>query len=167
LKLFFALWPPAEAARALGEWASAVGSRTGGRATTPATIHLTLAFLGEAEPGGALTAARRVHAGSFSLPVDTAKYWRHNRIVWAGPKTTPGPLKQLAQDLRRELLLEKFTLEEREFAAHVTLVRKAAAPDSLPELPAIDWPAREFVLVRSEPRSRYEVIQRFPTHSRS
>jgi len=165
LSLFFALWPPAEAARALGEWASEVRSRTGGRATAPATIHLTLAFLGEAEPGGALAAARRVHGKSFSLPVDTAKYWRHNRIVWVGPKTLPDPLKRLAEDLRRELLLENFALEEREFAAHVTLIRKAGAPDSLPGLPAVDWPAREFVLVRSTPAqggSRYEIVQRFP-----
>jgi 2'-5' RNA ligase len=165
LKLFFALWPSAEAARALGEWASEVRARTGGRETTPATIHLTLAFLGEAEPGGAVAAARRVRGKSFSLPVDAAKYWRHNRIVWAGPKTMPDALNDLAANLRRELLLKKFALEEREFAAHVTLVRKAAAPDSLPDLPAVDWPAREFVLVRSIPAprgSRYEVIERFP-----
>ena len=167
MRLFFALWPPAEAARALGEWASEVRSRTGGRATAPATIHLTLAFLGEAQPFGAVAAARRlrVHGTSFSLPVDTAQYWRHNRIVWVGPKTLPEPLKRLAEDLRRELLLEKFTLEARAFAAHVTLVRKAGAPDSLPGLPAVDWPAREFVLVRSVPArggSRYEVVERFP-----
>jgi RNA 2',3'-cyclic 3'-phosphodiesterase len=106
-----------------------------------------------------------VHGNSFSLPVDTAKYWRHNRIVWVGPQAMPDPLKQLAEDLRRELLLEKFSLEEREFAAHVTLIRKAGPPDSLPGLPAVDWPAREFVLVRSTATldgSRYEVIQRFP-----
>ena len=165
MRLFFALWPSAEAARALGAWASEVRSQTGGRATAPDTIHLTLAFLGEAQPGGAVAAARRVRGKSFSLPVDTAKYWHHNRIVWVGPTTMPNSLKQLAEDLRRELLLEKFTLEEREFAAHITLVRKAGAPDSLPGLPAVDWPAREFVLVRSIPAqggSRYEVIERFP-----
>ena len=165
MRLFFALWPPAEAARALGEWANEVRSRTGGRATAAGTIHLTLAFLGEADPGGAVAAARRVHGKTFTLPVDTAKYWRHNRIVWVGPKTLPDPLKRLAEDLCRELLLENFALEEREFAAHVTLVRKAGTPDSLPALPALDWPAREFVLVRSLPSgrgARYETFERFP-----
>jgi 2'-5' RNA ligase len=165
LKLFFALWPPAEAARALAGWASEVCSQTGGRATAPATIHLTLAFLGEAEPGGAVAAARRVRGKGFGLPVDTAKYWRHNRIVWVGPKTLPDPLQQLADDLRRELLSEKFSLEEREFAAHVTLIRKAGPPKSLQLLPGIEWQAREFVLVCSVPDkggSHYETLERFP-----
>jgi 2'-5' RNA ligase len=164
LRLFFALWPPVETARALGEWANEVRGRTGGRATVPETIHLTLAFLGEAEPPRAVAAARRVEGKVFSLPMDTARYWRHNRIVWAGPAAFPGPLKQLAGDLRRELLLEEFKLEEREFAAHVTLVRKAGPPESLPPLPPLDWPAQEFVLVRSVNSAgapRYEMLHRF------
>jgi 2'-5' RNA ligase len=165
LRLFFALWPPAEAARALGEWANEVRGRTGGRATAAETIHLTLAFLGEAEPSRAVAAARRVRGESFSLPLDTARYWRHNRIVWAGPAALPAPLKQLAGDLRQELLRDEFALEERAFAAHVTLVRKAGAPESLPPLPRLDWPVQEFVLVRSVSSggtSRYETLQRNP-----
>jgi len=165
LRLFFALWPSAEAARALGEWANEVRSRIGGRATAPETIHLTLAFLGETQPARAVAAAQRVRGKIFNLPVDTAKYWRHNRIVWAGPATPPDPLKQLAGDLRRELLQEELVLEEREFAAHVTLVRKAGPPQSLPPLPRLDWPVQEFVLVRSvNPggASRYETLQRWP-----
>ena len=165
MRLFFALWPPAETARALGEWANEVRSVIGGRATAPETIHLTLAFLGEAEPPRAVAAARRVHGKCFSLAVDTARYWRHNRIVWAGPGALPGPLKQLAGDLRRELLREDFVLEEREFAAHVTLVRKAGPPEFLPPLPRLDWPVQEFVLVRSVNSggaSRYETFQRWP-----
>jgi 2'-5' RNA ligase len=165
LRLFFALWPPAEAAQALGEWANEVRGRTGGRATAPETIHLTLAFLGEAEPSRAVAAGRRVHGKRFSLPVDTARYWRHNRIVWAGPAALPAALKQLAGDLRQALLRDGFALEEREFAAHVTLVRKAGAPGSLPLLPRVDWPAQEFVLVRSMGSGRashYETLQRYP-----
>ncbi|MBV8033395.1 MAG: RNA 2',3'-cyclic phosphodiesterase, partial [Betaproteobacteria bacterium] len=58
-----------------------------------------------------------------------------------------------------------FTLEERPFAAHITLVRKAAMPSSIPALPQVDWPAREFTLVRStlaQSGSRYETLERFP-----
>lgn len=165
MRLFFALWPPAETARALGEWASEVQGRTGGRATVPETIHLTLAFLGEAQPPRAVAAAQRVRGRIFNLPVDAARYWRHNRIVWAGPAALPAALKQLAGDLRRELLREEFVLEEREFAAHVTLVRKAGPPEFLPPLPRFDWPVQEFVLVRSVNSggaSRYETLQRWP-----
>jgi 2'-5' RNA ligase len=74
-------------------------------------------------------------------------------------------LKQLAGDLREELLRDGFALEERAFAAHVTLVRKAGAPESLPPLPRLDWPVQEFVLVRSVSSggtSRYETLQRNP-----
>jgi 2'-5' RNA ligase len=165
LRLFFALWPPAETARALGEWANEVRARTGGRATAAETVHLTLAFLGEAQPPRAVAAARRVHGKSFSLAMDTARYWRHNRIVWAGPAALPDALKQLAGELRRELLLEGFALEAREFAAHVTLIRKAGAPEFLPPLPHLDWPVQEFVLVRSASSggiSRYETLHRCP-----
>lgn len=165
MRLFFALWPSPAAANALAQWARDVQRETGGRATSAQTIHLTLAFLGEADPDGAIAAARRVRSESFGLPVDDAKYWRHNRIVWVGPHAMPDPLRQLAADLRRELLLEKFAMEERAFAAHVTLIRKAGAPKSLPPLPHLDWPAPEFVLVRAAPApagSRYEVIERFP-----
>lgn len=165
MRLFFALWPPAETARALGAWANEVCARTGGRATAAETIHLTLAFLGEAQPARAVAAARRVHGESFSLPVDAARYWRHNRIVWAGPAAPPEPLKQIAGELRQQLLREGFALEEREFAAHVTLIRKAGPPDSLPPLPRLDWPVQEFVLVRSASSgglSRYEILHRSP-----
>ena len=165
MSLFFALWPPSGAARALWEWASAVRKQTGGRTTAEETIHLTLVFLGDADAVKAAAAARRVRGATFSLPLDTSQHWRHNRIVWVGPKTTPEPLKQLAENLRGELLLEQFVLEEREFAAHVTLIRKAGPAEALPALPAVDWPVREFVLVRSIPAqggSRYEVIERFP-----
>jgi 2'-5' RNA ligase len=54
-----------------------------------------------------------------------------------------------------------FTLEDRPFAAHVTLVRKANPPKSIPPLPKVEWPAAEFALVRSA-GGKYETVQRFP-----
>ncbi len=165
MRLFFALWPPPEAARALARWAEEVHRSSAGRATREETIHLTLAFLGEADPEKPVRAARRVRAEAFELPIDAAKYWKHNRIVWVGPAEMPPPLGDLAGQLKAQLAKEGFVLEERPFAAHITLLRKASVPQSLVPLPAISWPAREFVLVRSIPDSkgsRYEIIERFP-----
>ncbi len=165
MRLFFALGPPRETAAALARWAGEVQRSSGGRATREETIHLTLAFLGEAAPDTAARAARRVQGEAFELPIDEAKYWKHNRIVWVGPKEMPFQLMNLAVRLQAELRKEKFVLEERPFAAHITLVRKASVPEAIPPLPALSWPAREFVLVRSIPHSkgsRYETIQRFP-----
>jgi 2'-5' RNA ligase len=164
MRLFFALWPPADTAQALAAWAREVQQQAGGRATAEETIHLTLAFLGEAAPEKAIAAARRVQGTRFHLPLDTSQYWKHNKIVWVGPRTPPPPLQSLAAQLHQALTEDAFTLEKRAFAAHITLLRKASLPHSLPALPPLHWPAHEFVLVRSAPTgtgSRYETIERF------
>jgi 2'-5' RNA ligase len=163
LRLFFALWPPPEAAQALAGWTREVQRDAGGRATGQDNIHLTLAFLGEADPDLAAAAARRVRNASFELSIDTSRYWRHNQIVWVGPASMPDPLDALVRQLHGFLADAAFTLEKRAFAAHVTLLRKAAQPRSLPALPRADWPAREFLLMGSVPGgNKYRAIAAFP-----
>jgi len=165
VRLFFALWPSSEAARALGDWAREVQRTAGGRATRDETIHLTLAFLGDADPEKAIAAARAVRGEAFELPMDTARYWPRQRIVWAGPGEMPGALERLAKQLSARLAAAGFVLEERPFAAHVTLLRKAGKPAVLAALPEVRWRADEFLLVRSTPStlgSRYEPVSRFP-----
>jgi RNA 2',3'-cyclic 3'-phosphodiesterase len=167
VRLFFALWPPQKAARALHEWASQTSLQTGGRVTRAETIHLTLAFLGEVDDQKIQTAISAGHAAAgqaHALPIEQARYWEHNRIVWVGPHEIPAPLAALAADLKGLLVREGFALEQRAFAAHVTLIRKARAPRALPALPALEWPVEEFALVRSQlsnEGSRYEVLERF------
>jgi 2'-5' RNA ligase len=161
MRLFFALWPPPEAARALADWASGLQ----GRGIPAQKIHVTLAFLGEAEPQKAIAAARRVEGRAHRLPIETAKYWKHNRIVWAGPRETPAELKAMVDALHFQLFRAEYILERRPFAAHVTLVRNARPPRELPPLPQVDWPVHEFTLVRSSVDSKgstYEILERFP-----
>src|SRR5882762_2480171 len=129
MRLFFALWPPHEAARALADWAGEAARELGGKATAEDKIHLTLAFLGEAKPEKAIAGARRVRGQAHELLVQKAVYWKQNSIIWAGP--------------------------------HVTPVRKAREPRQLPELPRVEWPVNEFLLVRSI-SGRYEPLERFP-----
>jgi 2'-5' RNA ligase len=161
VRLFFAAWPPPETAAALADWAG----RLEGRATPADKIHLTLAFLGAVEADKAIAVARRVEGRRHELPIELAKYWKHNQIVWAGPRETPVELKALVDALHFELFRAEFILERRPFAAHVTLLRKAAAPHPLPQLPAVTWPVREFVLARSSVSSKgstYDIVARFP-----
>jgi 2'-5' RNA ligase len=160
VRLFFALWPPRAAAQALFDWAAPME----GRRMAVENIHLTLAFLGEAEPGRAHEAARRVQGRRLALPIDEARYWKHNRIVWVGPAALPPPLSSLVGRLHGALKEDGFVLEERPFAAHVTLLRKASPPTSLPPLPAVEWPVSEFLLVRSRTSPKgaaYEPVERF------
>jgi 2'-5' RNA ligase len=150
MRFFFAAWPPRETARALQGWASALE----GRVTPAENMHLTLAFLGAVDAGKAILAARRVHARPHQVPVEVAQYWKHNRVLWAGPRETPQELKALVDALHLELYRAEYILE-----------RRPRAPGTLPPLPVVDWPVREFSLVRSSlsPKgSRYEIVQRFP-----
>ena len=159
-RYFFAVWPPADTAASLEGWASALE----GRRTSAEKIHLTLAFLGAVMPDKALAAAGRVRGQRHDLPIEKAQYWRHNRIVWAGPRATPAPLKGLVESLQLALYKAEYILERRPFAAHVTLLRSAPPPRELPALPEVEWPVGEFTLVRSASLPKgpvYEVIERF------
>ena len=167
MRLFFALWPPAASVVALAEWAAQAQVRTGGKVTGAASIHLTLAFLGEVAEeriADAIRAARNVRGTRHRLPIERAKIWRHNRIAWVGPEETPAALDALVQSLHEQLRAQGFGIEARPFAAHVTLVRKAAKTARLPPLPVLDWPVDEFTLVRSKLSSKgsgYEILGRF------
>lgn len=160
MRLFFALWPPRETAAALSGWAREVARATSGRATPPEKIHLTLTFLGGVDPARAAAAARPVKAPSFELPLEQAKYWGDNHILWAGPREIPAALRSLVERLQLALHRAQFILEPRSFAAHVTLVRKGRAPRALPPLPAVQWPVHEFSLVNST-GGDYQDLERF------
>jgi 2'-5' RNA ligase len=162
MRLFFAIWPPARTAQALAAWAEEVRALSGGRRTAEGNIHLTLSFLGSAEPAKAIAAAKRVKGAPHRLPIEHARHVNH--MIWVAPREMPPPLAALHSALAIELYREEFILERRPFAAHVTLIRKARAT-VLHALPAIDWPVSEFVLVRSSLSSRgpsYEPLERFP-----
>ncbi len=136
-----------------------------GKATPAANIHLTLAFLGEAEPARAIAAAKRVRGVRHDLPIDEARFWKKNEIVWVGPRDMPPELDGLVRSLHLALYRAEFVLERRPFAAHVTLLRKAREPGEMPPLPRVAWPVREFVLIGSSISSRgstYEPVERFP-----
>ena len=139
-------------------------NESGGKLTAVENIHLTLAFLGEAEPDRAIAAARGVQGRRHDLPIDAARYVKRNEMVWVGPETVPALLASLAADLHRSLLEQGFTLEKRPFAAHVTLVRKARRPSSIPPLPRVEWPVDELLLVASKigaGGSAYTPLERF------
>jgi 2'-5' RNA ligase len=154
MRLFFAAWPPAAIAQALSNWARDAQRTCRGNVTREPMIHLTLAFLGDADPDRARALGHAIHRPGVSLRIEQARYWAHNRIVWVGPQETPTPLQALARELG----------EKRTFAAHVTLIRQARPTGSLPPLPPLEWPVAEFLLISSTlgPRGpAYEVLERF------
>ena len=166
MRLFFALWPPLGAAEALAAWARRLRRDTGGRVVLAKNIHLTLAFLGEV--GEERVAELRqfpLWGERHALPIECASYWARNSIVWAGPEEVPAPLALMAARLNDLLAARGFRTEQRRFAAHVTLLRKARAPEVMPPMPEVDWPVEDCVLVRSalsERGPRYEILERYP-----
>jgi RNA 2',3'-cyclic 3'-phosphodiesterase len=160
-RYFLAVWPPAGTAAALEGWAN----KLEGRATVAHKVHLTLAFLGPVAPEKASDAACSIKGRAHALPLEKAQYWKHNRIVWAGPREMPAALGALVEALHAALRRAGYVLEARPFAAHVTLLRSAPPPRELPPLPTVEWPVSEFTLVRSAVSSKgsaYEIVERFP-----
>lgn len=166
-RLFFAIWPTPGIATLLNAWSRTAQVECGGRVALPANIHLTLAFLGDVSPGRVKRLAecgRRAGGAAHSLALEEARYWKHNRVVWAGPRAIPPALGALAEALNQELIAADFPTEAREFNAHVTLIRQARLPRMLPGLPTIVWPVSEMVLVRtqlSSTGSSYAMLERF------
>jgi 2'-5' RNA ligase len=163
VRLFFALWPDDSVRAALAGWSREINRRAEGRMMRPETLHITLAFLGATETArldDVKRAAASVRLREFTLVIDEAGYWRHNQIAWAGAKVVPPQLEALVADLRAALVERGVRFDAKPFVAHATLVRKARPGFRLPRLSAIEWPVREFALIRSEltpEGSRYAV----------
>jgi 2'-5' RNA ligase len=168
LRLFFAIWPPPSVQAVLGEAARDLREELGGKATRTDSIHLTLVFLGDV-PAGRLdeiaAAGDAVHWQGFDLMLDTSGCFAHNRIAWVAPSHIPAALLELAAQLQARMRALGFTLEERPYSPHITLLRKAVRTrGQAPLSPTCDWPVEAFMLMRSEldaQGSRYSVLRRW------
>ena len=120
-RVFFALWPPPEVARQLSAVADSFAQCAGGRATRQATVHLTLAFIGDV-PLERLPdlerAARNVRAEAFDLTLDQFGLWHHNRIFWAGCSVVPPALVELASALSAALQAAGFEVADARRTLH-------------------------------------------------
>jgi RNA 2',3'-cyclic 3'-phosphodiesterase len=166
MRLFFALWPGERVRASLAHVADTLASLAGGRPVTDAKIHLTLAFLGEIESERLVDvrdAAKRAHASRFELVFDEAGSFRKAGVAWVGPSHVPAALGELQSSLDQALRARGFALDDRMFAAHVTLARKISAIVARAPIPAIRWRPRDFALVRSETGTgRYTVMETWP-----
>jgi 2'-5' RNA ligase len=166
-RVFFALWPGEAVRAALHGQGRRLHAELAGRLTRAQSIHMTLLFLGEV-PETRLdalhAAATDVPVESFSLHVDRAACWRHNRIAWVGPARTPPALDVLVGQLRDRVADAGFAFDRKPFAPHVTLVRNALCRPLDDAIEPIEWAVQDFVLVRSVPEaggSNYAVIGRW------
>lgn len=167
-RLFFALWPDAAVSGAMATLAQQVGAESGGRATAPANVHLTLAFLGDQPRAIARqlgVAASGIATPAFDLVFDRLDCWRSSAVAWAGVESVPPPMLDLHQALGRCLRDSGLEPEERPFAVHVTLARHIATTVRRPLATPIVWHVSGFALVASElspSGARYRVLSSWP-----
>ena len=170
-RVFFALWPDDEATAHLSALAHDLAARGGSRVMRPASLHLTLAFVGAVAPGRIPLLeeiAGAVRAGSFELSLDRLGFWPQRGILWAGCRQTPAPLRRLAGALVADLRAAGFAIDARSGSdpvPHVTLARRARCA-ALPRLGTpFTWQVSEFALVESHLQpsaASYSTLASFP-----
>jgi 2'-5' RNA ligase len=155
LRVFYAVWPGADAHRALLALARDVAAAGRGRAPPPGNMHLTLAFVGEVAADrvrGLLAIGERAAAAAppFALRFDRLGTFRDSGIAWLGTSEDVPPLQALVSGLSAGLAAEGFAVERRPFRAHVTLARRCARPPAGVAMDPLEWPVEAFTLTASE-----------------
>ena len=169
-RLFFAL-PLHQLAPALIDWRER--RPWPGLPVPERNLHLTLAFLGEADEATQarlISAAAQQRCPPFSVHLDQTGWFQRARAAWVGPSEWPNELNVLARALRRHG--EKLGLGngEQGYRPHITLSRKAAeAPEALPA-PDFVLQADRFCLYRSVSTPdgvHYEPLACWPLRARA
>lgn len=168
-RVFFALWPDAGAAARLASLGQALTAH-GGRAMRPATLHLTLAFVGavSTEQLAALRyLAATVRGDSFALRLDRLGCWPQRGVLWAGCHEPPSALRRLSADLMRVLVGAGFAVARHgeKPVPHVTLARRVRSRDLPPLETPVAWQVEEFVLVESHLHPSEASYRRLATFS--
>jgi 2'-5' RNA ligase len=164
-RVFFALPldPPLQSA--LAEIATGVANSADGRATRAASIHLTLAFIGDVDAArlpALVAVGTRLEGSAFTLQLDRLGAFRRAKVAWIAASTVPPALTALQATLVAALTQSGFATEARPFAPHVTLARHCArAQDPRAIAPALAWHVDAFALWASG-GGRYEELARWP-----
>ncbi|WP_432720830.1 RNA 2',3'-cyclic phosphodiesterase [Jeongeupia wiesaeckerbachi] len=151
MRLFIGLEPPAAARKAIAHARDQLHARHGGKPTSTANLHLTLAFIGH---GDVQTIQQLRHLladldhPGFEFTLDRIGDFKQGAIVWLGCGTPSASLDLLAHNLRLRLGDARVGFDPQPFTPHVTLLRKAQPIiEALPT--PIHWQADAIVLYES------------------
>lgn len=173
-RLFVCLWPPEEVMSALEEVHRK--DQVGARFIPPEDWHVTLRFLGSADPNDVADALDRATFTAPSVEDEATP----NRTGWVrlGPAVDIGKERVLfvptigADALAEEVAAVTSHLGDEpvrpRFLGHVTIARlkkHANMPRALGQLVSADWSPTEVALVESTPSddgARYDTLQTWP-----
>ncbi|MBF7053613.1 RNA 2',3'-cyclic phosphodiesterase [Halomonas sp. KAO] len=168
MRLFLALEPPDDLRERLATLADLAQARCGGRRVPDASLHLTLAFLGEVDEARLPALVEWV-----SGQAPTGGVWRLDRwgsfrrpgIVWVGGRTPDPALDALQASLWDDLEPLDLSGRPTHFVPHITLLRRAERMAIEPleaQAPvALDWRWQRLTLLRSyteQDGARYEAL---------
>jgi RNA 2',3'-cyclic 3'-phosphodiesterase len=175
-RLFVSLRPPPEVRDAL---LAAQGGVEGARWQDEDQLHLTLRFVGEADPRMAddlASALSAISAPAFTLSLRGAGHFEkrgRTHTLWAGIAANPD-LDHLQRKVERACQAAGFPPEPRKFAPHVTLARMRGSGPGIGEwvarhgaLAAPPWRVAAFRLYESELGSGgsiYTPLAEWPLH---
>ena len=157
-RTFVALWPPADAARRLGDQAAALAAGSNARVMPACDLHITLAFIGEL-PGDALEplaaslcqalerACPQTPALDDAIALDRIGSFRGANLTWLGPLAPPPWLETVADAVRSALDEAGVAFDRKPFRPHVTIARNVRLPAA--ELTPIVVQGWRIALVRS------------------
>jgi len=167
-RLFFAIMPDEAALRRLDVLAGEVARASGGRASAPHTLHLTVLFVGTVEARVAAAvreAGESVRFRPFEIELDTLGAFARAGIAWVAPSFVPVELVNANGDLARALAERGVATETRPYRPHVTLARRCTRTVDGAVGPPIAWRADRIVLMSSRLLSegpRYREVAGWP-----
>jgi 2'-5' RNA ligase len=171
-RLFFALWPSAEARARLVASVAPVIEGCGGIPVPMDNLHLTLVFLGSV-PEEQLADVRAVAAGirvpPIAVTLDQIEYWRKPQMLCATASAPAPDAAALATSLFRALVEQEFSPDSKPFRVHLTLVRKAGRAVAPLPMPPVRMEFEDFALIESRTESTgaaYSVLGKWPLYKR-
>lgn len=152
-RLFFALWPDQQVRDAMVVEKNKVLAP--GQMVKPMNnnnLHMTLHFIGTTTLQHLECMdeqAAQIKTPAFKLSLDDFGHFKKARILWLGCSQSPVELFQLHQQLAERLNVCDYDEEDRPYAPHVSLFRKARdfSPSEKPE--PIVWAVNSFSLIES------------------
>jgi len=142
MRLFIAVnFSPATQAKLVGLQGDLRARCAGGSFSQLENLHLTLAFLGEVEPGQVRvvqTALERVDFQPFALTVDKVGCGRrHGRALWWAGLAPSKPLMAMQRGVVAELGASQISFDARAYQPHITLAREVTGE-------VAPWPVEPF-----------------------
>lgn len=171
-RCFLAWWPDAAMGAHLGQLASRMQQRYGGRAMQAQHMHLTLAFMGASTPEQLLSLQPRLQQldwQPFTLSFNGLGVFEKAGVLWLEPNAMQQPQLDALQHAHEQLwaLLQStgWVRSERRFVPHISLLRRYPSGQPVPQLDVTDVTihfkhAYLIVSVPTEQGSQYRILSR-------